>query len=125
VTKWEAAAGAVAVAATAAVAVRAYMRSRVTPTEAERLRRSALAQRGKLGDATVHEAQDGHLLFSYDVHGVTYTASQDVSALGERIPAGGEGVFGPVLVKYDPKNPANSIVVSEEWSGFRNTQSRD
>lgn len=124
-TKLEAAAGAVALAATAAVAVRAYLRSRMTPAEAERLRRTALSQRGKLGDATLHEAHDGHLLYSYDVHGVTYTASQDISALGERVPADGEGVFGAVLVKYDPKNPANSIVVSEGWSGFRNTQPRN
>jgi hypothetical protein len=27
--------------------------------------------------------------------------------------------LGPVSVKYDPRNPANSIVVSEEWSGLR------
>jgi hypothetical protein len=27
-----------------------------------------------------------------------------------------------VSVKYDPKNPANSIVVAEEWSGMRSGQ---
>jgi hypothetical protein len=26
---------------------------------------------------------------------------------------------GPVSVKYDARNPANSIVVSEQWSGLR------
>ena len=24
-----------------------------------------------------------------------------------------------ISVKYDPRNPANSIVVAEEWSGLR------
>ena len=27
--------------------------------------------------------------------------------------------LGPVAVKYDPRNPANSIVLAEEWSGLR------
>ena len=27
--------------------------------------------------------------------------------------------IGPVSIKYDPRNPANSIVLSEEWSGLR------
>ena len=26
---------------------------------------------------------------------------------------------GPVSVKYDPRNPANSILVAEQWSGLR------
>jgi hypothetical protein len=25
----------------------------------------------------------------------------------------------PVQVKYDPRNPYDSIIVSEEWKGFR------
>ena len=27
--------------------------------------------------------------------------------------------FGPATVKYSPRNPANSIVICEEWSGLR------
>jgi hypothetical protein len=26
---------------------------------------------------------------------------------------------GPAIVKYIPRNPANSIVICEEWSGLR------
>jgi hypothetical protein len=28
-------------------------------------------------------------------------------------------MIGPVSVKYDPRNPANSIVISEQWNGLR------
>jgi hypothetical protein len=27
-------------------------------------------------------------------------------------------LLGPALVKFDPRNPANSIVICEEWSGL-------
>jgi hypothetical protein len=118
------AAGAAALAVGAVMMVRVYLRSRITAAEIERRRRATLATTGKLGDASLHEAHGHLLIYSYDVAGVTYSAAQDVSALGGRIPSGDEAIFGPALVKYDPKNPANSIVVSEEWSGFRTTSSR-
>ena len=118
-----AAAGAAVVAAGVAAMVRLYLRSRVSPEEAERRRRAALAATGKLGDATLHEAHGELLIYAYDVGGVTYSAAQDISGLRDRLPPGDESIFGPVLVKYDSKNPANSIVVSEEWSGFRTTPS--
>jgi hypothetical protein len=28
-------------------------------------------------------------------------------------------MIGPALVKFDPRNPANSIVLCEDWSGLR------
>ena len=71
---------------------------------------------GKMGDAMLLEIHDGQLLYSYDVRGVEYTASQDVTCL----PVPADLSNAPALsVKYDPKNPANSIVVAEEWSGLR------
>jgi hypothetical protein len=106
--------GALAITA-AAVGVHLYRRSRITPAERERRRRAMLTAKGKLADATLLEAHDGLLLYSYEVRGVAYTCSQDVGMLRDRLP---DAPFGPVLVKYDPKNPANSIVLSEEWSGF-------
>jgi hypothetical protein len=30
--------------------------------------------------------------------------------------------IGPVSVKYDARNPANSIVLAENWSGLRGTK---
>jgi hypothetical protein len=102
------------------MAVRAWLRSRVSPAEKERRRRSMLHAAGKMGDANLVDIQDGLLTYSYAVRGVEYTASQDVSALKPFVP---EDVasLGPICVKYDPRNPANSIVLAEEWSGLRSS----
>ena len=97
---------------------RAWQRSRITPEERERRRRAALVGHGKMGDATIVEIRDDHVFYCYDVRGVEYTASQDVSLLKKYIPSD-LSALGPVSVKYDARNPANSIVVSEEWSGIR------
>jgi hypothetical protein len=97
---------------------RAWKNSRITPEQRERRRRSVLAARGKMGDATLMEVRDDLVLYSYDVRGVEYMASQDVSLLKSRMPSDLSTV-GPVFVKYDPRNPANSIVLAEEWSGLR------
>ena len=101
------------------IGMRAWKRSRITPEERERLRRAVLVARGKMGDANLVEVRDDLLFFSYDVRGVQYTASQDISALKQYIPADLAATYGPVLVKYDPRNPANSVVLSEKWSGLR------
>jgi hypothetical protein len=98
---------------------RAWKRSRVSPAERERRRRNALVARGKITDATLVEIQDTVLVYTYLVRGVEYTASQDVASLGAHMPSGmGLGV-GPVSVRYSSGNPANSIVLDENWSGLR------
>ncbi len=60
------------------------------------------------------------IAYSYSVAGVTYEASQDLSALQQLLPPDVMTIVGPVSVKFDPRNPANSIVLCEEWSGLRN-----
>ena len=97
---------------------RAWKNSRITPEERERLRRTALAARGKLGDASLVDVHDQMVVYSYAIRGVEYTASQDVSSLREFLPSE-ESLSGPVWVRYDPKNPANSIVLAETWTGLR------
>jgi hypothetical protein len=97
---------------------RAWKASRVPPEERERRRRAALVSNGKMGDATLVEVHENLIFYSYAVRGVEYTASQDVTHLKPYMPAE-FSVSGPVLVKYDARNPANSIVVSEQWSGLR------
>jgi len=72
-----------------------------------------------MGDASLVDLRDGLLFYTYDVRGVEYTASQDVTALGQVMPSDFSLAVGPILVKYDPRNPANSIVLAEDWSGFR------
>jgi len=96
----------------------AWKRTRITPEERERLRRAALVAGGKMGDATLLEVHDNLLVYSYDVRGVEYTASQDVSALKQFLPTD-LAALGPLSVKYDARNPANSIVIAEHWSGVR------
>jgi hypothetical protein len=102
----------------AIIGVRAWRRSRVSPEERERRRRRMLVSTGKLGDATLSEIDDHLLFYSYAVRGAEYTASQDVSHLTAFLPED-LAALGPVGVKYDPRNPANSIVLAEDWSGLQ------
>jgi hypothetical protein len=102
-----------------AAVYRAWKRSRVSPGELERRRRASLVSAGKMGDATVLEMRDDFVLYSYAVRGVAYTASQDLSDLKRLLPSDVEAAVGPVLVKYDGRNPANSIILAEDWCGLR------
>ena len=102
----------------ALIGYRAWKNSRISPQERERIRRSHLVATGKMGDATLVEIREQHLFYAYIVRGVEYTASQDVSLLLERVPPDLTEVQ-TVAVRYDPRNPANSIVVAEHWSGLR------
>jgi hypothetical protein len=102
--------------------VRKYLRGRPTPDEVERRRRGILHREGKMGDGEIVDVEtaSASIMYSYSVAGVTYTASQDLSALKSRLPSDVMTMVGPVSVKFDPRNPANSIVLCEEWSGLRN-----
>ena len=35
------------------------------------------------------------------------------------LPEDPDRLIGPVYMKYTPRNPANSIIVCEQWSGLR------
>jgi hypothetical protein len=100
-----------------AIGYRAWKASRVTPEERERRRRAMLVAIGKMGDATLMEIREEFLFYGYQVRGAEYTASQDVSALRDKVP-GDLSLLSALSVRYDPRNPANSIVVAEEWSGL-------
>lgn len=102
----------------ALIGYRAWKNSLVTPEERERQRRGVLVARGKMGDATLVEIREDLLFYSYHVRGVEYTASQDISRLKSRMPDD-LSTLAPVAVRYDARNPANSIVLAEEWSGLR------
>lgn len=66
------------------------------------------------------EDVDGvNIIYTYRVAGVGYTVSQDVSALESLLPLDRMTLVGPAAVKFLPRNPANSIVLSEHWSGVR------
>ena len=93
----------------AAMGYRAWRHSRITPEERERLRCAWLTASGKMGDATLVEIR--LLFYSYAVRGVEYTASQDTRLLGPQVPAD-LSTLAAVCVKYDSRNPANSIVLA-------------
>ena len=111
-------------------------RNRKTPEQLERERRLQISSMGRIIDGTVTDVAqlapappskngNGHgrvqlLIYHYDVSGVTYEASQDVTHLRHRVDLHTCRIGVPTSVKYDPQNPANSIVVAEEWSGLRN-----
>ncbi len=104
-----------------------FRRKPKNPEELERERRGWLDQVGRITDGTVidvQEMQDGQkpatlLIFQYDVAGVSYEASQDVTYLRQKINLHSCRLGLPTSVRYDPQNPGNSIVVSEQWMGLR------
>lgn len=106
--------------------------------EIERARRELLASSGRITDGSITEAPfvrveqnapaEGSIveppgltrqviIYNYRIAGVTYEASQDVTALSDLVQDVRTDL--PVQVRYEPHNPANSIVVAEGWSGLR------
>jgi hypothetical protein len=104
-------------------------RSKKSPEQMEYERRTELALGGRIIDGNiidVHELEDdvtGRLMillvYSYDVAGVTYEASQDVTHLRQFIDLYSCRLGLPASVRYDPHNPGDSVVISETWSGLR------
>ena len=95
-----------------------YRRTRPGPEEIERRRRLAVNRTGKLGAGQIVDI-DGHLiLYSYVVAGVQNSTSQDVSSIETLMPVDRMQILGPVGIKFNPRIPANSIVICEEWSGI-------
>jgi hypothetical protein len=99
----------------------------------ERERRAQLTLGGRIIDGNVIdvlelENESGRqmilLIYSYDVAGVTYEASQDVTHLRQFIDLYSCRLGLPASVKYDPHNPGDSIVISEAWSGLRKSPIR-
>lgn len=91
---------------------------RISPEERERRRRHAVSRQRRSVEGLLTEASEEIIHYQYGLRGVSYFTSQDVSALRNRLPAEPSRLIGPVTVRYEPKNPANSIVVCEEWSGL-------
>lgn len=94
------------------------LRKHPSAEELERRRRDGLNLHGKIGDCEILDVEGSVIQFSYSVAGVIYTAAQDVSVLSGLLPEDRMTLIGPALLKYDPRNPANSIVICEAWSGL-------
>jgi len=96
-----------------------FLSSRQTATERERRRRSAVNRTGRMGDATIIDVRECVLYYTYEVRGVSYTTSQDASEFRHMLPPDTSVLIGPAGLKYSSTNPANSIMICEEWSGLR------
>jgi len=111
---------------------RALRRSRRKDAdEIERLRRLDVNRRGRIvagevvdlleseGTAAAADARRQlTVVYKYEVAGVTYEVSQDLSALPSALASGSSPGSHAASVKYDPKAPTNSIIMCEEWSGI-------
>ncbi len=108
-----------------------YQSTRRKPTaeEMERGRRDYLAQAGRIVDGTITDSQwnagssgaNGEpphtIIYRYRIAGVTYECAQDVSMLLDHVR--NVRMDLPVQVRFDPRNPGDSIIVAEGWSGLR------
>jgi hypothetical protein len=111
------------------LAVAAWSRSRrKTPDQREHERRMRISEIGRITDGTVIDVNEMQtngsgelqlLIYHYDVAGVSYEASQDVSALRHMVDLHSCRSGLMTSIKYDPSNPGNSIVISENWTGLR------
>ena len=99
---------------------------RKSPDEIERLRRLGVNACGRIILGRIVELADPVaggpagpiLLYDYEVAGVTYEAAQDLSTL-PLIAAAAPFLPGQTTsVKYDPKQPTNSILACEVWCGI-------
>jgi hypothetical protein len=114
---WPAAAVAIGTSAIAGAWLLARLRG--NPAQRERKRRLLIHREGRFADGNVTDVTEEAIFYSYTVRGVGYQNSQDVSDLNALLPNEPIRLLGPVMLKYMPQNPANSIVLCEEWSGFR------
>jgi hypothetical protein len=135
---WEIAAGLAVIVAAGALALWLVFRKRPSPEELERVRRLFLSQSGRLVDGMLLDireievlansaaklnAEPGPtltmLMYSYHIGGVDYECAQDITTLGDVVDAAQVRAGFPCSARYQPGNPQNSIVVSEEWTGLR------
>jgi hypothetical protein len=111
----------------------ASMRKRPTEEELERLRRELLVKAGRIIDGTILDISDIEpgengrsagmqlILYKYEIAGVVYECSQDVTNLKDHVNIYECRLSFPCSVRYDPHRPTNSIIVAEDWSGLRDT----
>ena len=101
---------------------------RKTPEQLERERRQRLCLYGRICDGNVLDVQEMEvnglgtsqfLVYSYEIGGVAYQASQDITHLRQFIDVNSCKLGLPTSVRYNPQNPGDSIVIAEDWKGLR------
>jgi hypothetical protein len=107
------------------------LRRRPTAEEIERERRAQLVRSGRIIDGTILDISEletpdqpreiRFILYKYEIGGVVYECSQEVTALRDYVNPTELRLSFPCSVRYDIHRPENSIVVAENWSGLRTT----
>ena len=85
-------------------------------TEDEASRIARLSKTGRMADGRIIDAvsdNEGHIIqvtYSYTLAGVQYESSQELSNLQQQR-ANDYAPGKQIVIRYDPRSPANSIVV--------------
>ena len=83
------------------------------------MRRQFVSRTGRVADGIVQELHENTVFYTYKVGGIEYDAAQEIGQLRHLLPADEHRLIGAVNLKYIPENPANSIVIAEQWCGLR------
>ena len=109
-------------------------RKRPTAEELEQERRHMLVNFGRIVDGMLLDCfqipveigsggepgcMRNMLLYQYEISGVVYECSQDISALATILDPSQIKIGMPCSIRYQPGSPENSILVAERWSGLR------
>jgi len=128
VREWQIAGVAAGVVLTAGAAYWWTHRKRPTADELEYERRQMLLSYGRIVDGMLLDgfqvtAEDGTtrdmLLYQYEISGVTYECSQDITPLANILDPAKIKIGMPCSIRYQPGIPENSILVAERWNGLR------
>lgn len=130
IREWQIVSVAAGVAVAAGAALWLMTRKRPTAEELEKERRQMLVNFGRIVDGMLLDsfqvtAEDESgaardmLLYQYEISGVTYECSQDITLLASILDPVSIKVGMPCSIRYQPGSPENSILVAERWSGLR------
>jgi hypothetical protein len=130
--EWQIVTVAAGVIAAAGVGLWVVTRKRPTAEELELERRNMLVNYGRIVDGMLLDAfqipaQDEQgvgamremLLYQYEISGVVYECSQDITALATIVDPAKVKIGMPCSIRYQPGSPENSILVAERWCGLR------
>ena len=140
---WVAAGAAVAIVV--GVLLSQWMRRPPDADETEQKRRAHINQVGRIAEGQILEvlempaspaeaqgpalfrreakntAANGHrklVCYSYSISGVSYETAQDITRLEAQARQHKLVPGQPASIKYDPANPSDSILLTDDWSGL-------